>query len=179
MYCVANIVKTLGQLFCAARIIESCILKWHGQNHSSENGGPEYSRPERDRENLVSKRRQDLVRNLVNIWTDSTVHWWLCYGCNTKSTWYSSYSGNVPGLHILLRVELLTPFTSGLPSCYVPHSSWPSSLGNIVLLFSHFVLLSSILRLIHAPLLCSQPCTAPSSYKSEPPMYSRVSLNID
>ena len=38
-----------------------------------------------------------------------------CYGCNTKSTRYSCYSGNVPGLHILLRVELLTPFTSGIP----------------------------------------------------------------
>ena len=38
-----------------------------------------------------------------------------CYGCNTKSTWYSCYSGNVPGLHILLWVELLTLFTSGLP----------------------------------------------------------------
>ena len=39
----------------------------------------------------------------------------LCYGCNTKSTRYSGYSSNVPGLHILLQVELLTPFTSGLP----------------------------------------------------------------
>ena len=29
------------------------------------------------------------------------------------------------------------------------------------------------------PLLCSQPCTILSSYKSKPPMYSRVSLNID
>ena len=38
-----------------------------------------------------------------------------CHGCNTKSTQYSCYSGNVPGLYILLRVELLTPFTSGLP----------------------------------------------------------------
>ena len=38
-----------------------------------------------------------------------------CYGCNTKSTRYSGYSGNVPGLHILLWVELLTPFTSRLP----------------------------------------------------------------
>ena len=38
-----------------------------------------------------------------------------CYGCNTKSTRYSGYSGNVPGLHILLQVKLLTPFTSGLP----------------------------------------------------------------
>ena len=38
-----------------------------------------------------------------------------CYSCNTKSTRYSGYSSNVPGLHILLRVELLTPFTSGLP----------------------------------------------------------------
>ena len=39
----------------------------------------------------------------------------LCYGCNTKSIRYSDYSGNVPGLHILLQVKLLTPFTSGLP----------------------------------------------------------------
>ena len=39
----------------------------------------------------------------------------MCYGCNTKSTRYSCYSGNVPGLHISLRVELLTLFTSGLP----------------------------------------------------------------
>ena len=28
-------------------IVRSCISKWHGQNHSRKNGGPEYSRPER------------------------------------------------------------------------------------------------------------------------------------
>ena len=39
----------------------------------------------------------------------------VCYGCNTKSARYSGYSGNVPGLHILLRDKLLTPFTSELP----------------------------------------------------------------
>ena len=49
---------------------------------------------------------------------------------------------------MLLQVEFLTLFTSGLPSYYVPHSSWLSSLGNIVLLFSCSVLLFSILRLI-------------------------------
>ena len=38
-----------------------------------------------------------------------------CYGCNTKLTRYSCYSSNVPRLHISLQVELLTPFTSGLP----------------------------------------------------------------
>ena len=29
--------------------------------------------------------------------------------------WYSCNSGNVPGPHIILRVKLLTPFTSRLP----------------------------------------------------------------
>ena len=29
------------------------------------------------------------------------------------------------------------------------------------------------------PLLCSQPCIVPHSYKSEPPMYCRPSSNID
>ena len=34
---------------------------------------------ERDGENLMSKRRQDLVGNLVDIQTDSTIHWWLTF----------------------------------------------------------------------------------------------------
>ena len=42
-------------------------------------GSPEYSRPERDREDLESKRGQDLVANLVDIQTGSTVHWWLTF----------------------------------------------------------------------------------------------------
>ena len=54
---------------------------------------------------------------------------------------------------MLLWVEFLTPFTSRLPSYYVPHLSWPSSLGNIVLLFSCSVLLFSVLRLISNPKL--------------------------
>ena len=45
-------------------------------------------------------------------------------------------------------------------SCCVPHSSRPSSLGNIVLLFSCSVLLSSVLRLISNPKL-STPCYVP------------------
>ena len=52
---------------------------------------------------------------------------------------------------MLLQVEFLTLFISELPSYYVPHSSWLSSLGNIVLLFSCSVLLFSILRLISDP----------------------------
>ena len=40
-----------------------------------KNGGLEYSRSERDGENLVSKRRRNLVRNLIDIRTDSTIHW--------------------------------------------------------------------------------------------------------
>ena len=59
------------------------------------------------------------------IWTDS-----LCYGCNTKSIQYSSHSGNVPGLHLLLQVELLTPSTSGL----------------LFLLCSSFVLVIAVLK---------------------------------
>ena len=71
----------LGFSLCAALldIVGSCISKWHSLNRSGRNGGPEYSRPERDGENLVSKRGQDLVRNLVNIQTDSTIHWWLTF----------------------------------------------------------------------------------------------------
>ena len=38
-----------------------------------------YSRPERDGEDLESKRGQDLVANLVDIQTGSTVHWWLAF----------------------------------------------------------------------------------------------------
>ena len=39
----------LGFSLCAMllEIIGSCISKWHSQNHSRKNGGPEYSRPER------------------------------------------------------------------------------------------------------------------------------------
>ena len=36
-----------------------------------------------------------------------------------------------------------------------------------------------VLDLLIPPSLHSHPCTAPSSYKSKPPMYSRVSSNID
>ena len=39
----------------------------------------EYSRLESDGEDLESKRGQDLVANLVNIQTGSTVHWWLTF----------------------------------------------------------------------------------------------------
>ena len=42
-------------------------------------GSPEYSGPESNREDLESKRGQDLVTNLVNIRTRSTVHWWLAF----------------------------------------------------------------------------------------------------
>ena len=51
----------------------------------------------------------------LQVGTKGSCAWQRCYGCNTKSTQYSGYSGNVPGLHILLRVKLLTLFTSGLP----------------------------------------------------------------
>ena len=53
------------------------------QNGRGRSGSPEYSRPERDGEDLESKRGQDLVanlvRNLVDIRTGSTVHWWLTF----------------------------------------------------------------------------------------------------
>ena len=42
-------------------------------------GSLEYSRPESDGEDLESKRGQDLVANLVDIQTRSTVHWWLTF----------------------------------------------------------------------------------------------------
>ena len=46
-------------------------------------GSPEYSGPESDGEDLRSKRGQDLVANLVgnlvDIQTGSTVHWWLAF----------------------------------------------------------------------------------------------------
>ena len=45
-------------------------------------------------------------------------------------------------------------------SCCVPHSSWPSSLGNIILLFFCSVLLFSVLRLISDPKLWT-PCYVP------------------
>ena len=37
-------------------------------------GSPEYSRPESDGVDLENERGQDLVANLVNIRTGSTVH---------------------------------------------------------------------------------------------------------
>ena len=42
--------------------------------------------PERDGENLESKRGQDLVANLVDIRTGSTVHWWLTFITRVMST---------------------------------------------------------------------------------------------
>ena len=39
----------------------------------------EYSGLERDGEDLESKRGYDLVANLVDIRTESTVHWWLTF----------------------------------------------------------------------------------------------------
>ena len=74
--------------------------------------------------------------------------------------WYSCYSSNVPGLHIILRVELLTLFTSGLPFLLYSSFSRPSSLGNVILLFSCSVLLFSVLRLISDPKL-QTPCYIP------------------
>ena len=38
-----------------------------------------YSGPESNGEDLESKRGQDLVANLVDIRTGSTVHWWLAF----------------------------------------------------------------------------------------------------
>ena len=40
---------------------------------------PEYSGPESDGEDLERKRGQDLVTNLINIQTGSTVHWQLAF----------------------------------------------------------------------------------------------------
>ena len=42
-------------------------------------GSPEYSGPESDGGDLRSKRGQDLVGNLVDIQTGSTIHWWLTF----------------------------------------------------------------------------------------------------
>ena len=42
-------------------------------------GSLEYSGPESDGEDLEGKRGQDLVANLVNIQTGSTVHWRLAF----------------------------------------------------------------------------------------------------
>ena len=42
-------------------------------------GSLEYSGPESDGEDLESKRVQDLIANLVDIQTGSTVHWWLAF----------------------------------------------------------------------------------------------------
>ena len=46
---------------------------WQGGRGMS--GSPGYSGPEEDREDLESKRGKDLVGNLVDIQTGSTVHW--------------------------------------------------------------------------------------------------------
>ena len=61
--------------------------------------------------------------------------------------WYSCNSGNVPGPHIILRVELLTPFTSGLS--FLLCSSFVLTLlirkcHFVVLLFCSIVLHSQI-----------------------------------
>ena len=58
-----------GFSLCAMplEIVMSCISKWHSQNRSRKNGGLEYFGPERDGENLVSKRRQNLVGDLVEL----------------------------------------------------------------------------------------------------------------
>ena len=69
-----------------------------------------------------------------------------CYGYNTKSTRYSCYSGNVPGLHILLWVKLLTPFTSGLPFLLC------SSFVLTLLIRKHCLIVLSF----HSIVLCSQ-----------------------
>ena len=62
-----------GFSLCAAPLESSFKVTW--QNCSGRNGSLEYSRLERDGEDLESKRGQDLV----DIPTDSTVHWWLTY----------------------------------------------------------------------------------------------------
>ena len=64
---------------------------------------------------------------------------------------YSCYSSNVPRLHIILQVELLTPFTSGLPFLLC---------SSFVLFFSCSDLLFSILRLI-SDLKLRTPCYVP------------------
>ena len=42
-------------------------------------GGGTSRRPESDGEDLEGKRGQDLVADLVDIQTGSTVHWWLTF----------------------------------------------------------------------------------------------------
>ena len=88
-----------------------------------------------------------------------------CHGCNTKSTRYSGYSGNVPGLHILLQVELLTPFTSGLPFLLC------SSFVLTLLIREHCLVILSFCSIV----LCSQtylrsklqtPCCPLSGYSA-------------
>ena len=49
------------------------------QNGRGRSGSLEYSRPERDEEDLEGKKGQDLVANLVDVQTGSTVHWWLAF----------------------------------------------------------------------------------------------------
>ena len=73
---------------------------------------------------------------------------------------YSCYSGNVPGLHTILRVKLLTPLTSGLP--FLLCSSFVLTLlirkrCLIVLLFCSIVLRSQTYLRSKTPdsLLCS------------------------
>ena len=73
---------------------------------------------------------------------------------------YSCYSSNVPGLHIILWVELLTPFTSELP--FLLCSSFVSTLlirkrRLVVLLFCSIVLRSQTYlrsKTFHFWLLC-------------------------
>ena len=83
---------------------------------------------------------------------------------------YSCYSGNVPGLHIILQVELLTLFTSRLP--FLLCSSFVSTLlirkhRLVVLLFCSIVLCSQTYLRSETPdsLLCSNSgywaCCAP------------------
>ena len=68
----------LQLMCCATWIVGSCILKWRGQNHRGRT--EVWSIPDwRVGENLVSKRRQNLVGNLVRNLVRSLVRnsWYL------------------------------------------------------------------------------------------------------
>ena len=121
----------------------------------------------------------------------------LCYNCKHQVN-----SGNVPGPHSILRVELLTPSTSGLP--FLLGSPFVSTLlirkrRLVVLLFCSIVLRSQTYLASETPdsLLCSisvfmlfilhnyliifpfRKYIHSHGYIYEQIMYDRISLYID
>ena len=134
-----------GFSLCAVPLELSGPVLWSDMVRTAEEDrGPEYSRLERDGENLVSKRGQDVM-----VVTPSQ----LRYTCN---------SSNVPGPHIILRVKFLTSFTSRLPFllCFLFVLTLLIRKGRlVVLLFCSIVLHSQTYLRSKTPdsLLCSIP----------------------